>query len=875
MKEDFEIRLVTTEYSGIARVREPITVGVPFPQGVLFDPADVVLYDPEQRMALSHTTVTSRWGDGSIKWGLVDCQINVASKKTAIYMLKRNRGSLDGSEKAGIRIEESSDNLTVHTGSATFRVNRTVFTPFEQVYMGSGELLAERRNGIELVDSAGVRYTPYIDDLKVQLAGPVRTTVRFRGTFRSDSNNEFARFMAALSFFQNQSTVEMELTVHNAKAAQHPRELWDLGDQGSIFFKDLSLYTSLIGSDALLTEWVTSTSQKSRAQTGRLEIYQDSSGGRNWNSHNHVNRDGKVTTSFCGYRVTMDGVIVEEGDRADPVIAMHSQRGIVSAAIMGFWQNFPKAMESDNRAMIVRLFPRQYSDEYELQGGEQKTHVVFLNYGQPADSLNWVHDRLRPCPDPSWCAATRAVSYLHPRGDKDEKENTLVNAGRIVSSAVIGEHTFFIRREAIDEYGWRNFGDLYADHESVQHAGPTPLIAHYNNQYDVIHGSLIQYLRTGEHQWFRLAHELAQHVIDIDIYHTEQDRLALNGGLFWHTDHYTDARTATHRALTRLSPQAQAFPHYGGGPACEHNYTSGLLLYYWMTGDAKAREAVLTLADWVVNMDNGVHRIFGYLDPRPTGYCSSTADRGYHGPGRGAGNSINALLDAAQLVPTSLYLEKAEQLIRRCIHPSDNIGQRRLEDVELRWSYTVFLQVLAKYLDYKAELGQLDFMYGYAQESLLHYAGWMVDHEVPFKTILHKVTIPTETWPAQDIRKANVFHLAAKHASGALRETLQKKASFFFNSCINDLLSFPTHTLTRPIVILMGNAYVHSYFLLHDTEVAQRPAEMYGYGRPKRFKPQFDELYKARGLIRTLASTAQALKTWCIGRMFRDGRRGR
>ncbi len=43
----------------------------------------------------------------------------------------------------------------------------------------------------------------------------------------------------------------------------------------------------------------------------------------------------------------------------------------------------------------------------------------------------------------------------------------------------------------------------------------------------------------------------------------------------------------------------------------------------------------------------------------------------------------------------------------------------------------MFLQSLGKYLDYKVELKQLDSTYAYARASLLHYARWMAEHEVP------------------------------------------------------------------------------------------------------------------------------------------------
>src|SRR5205823_825595 len=117
---------------------------------------------------------------------------------------------------------------------------------------------------------------------------------------------------------------------------------------------------------------------------------------------------------------------------------------------------------------------------------------------------------------------------------------------------------------------------------------------------------------------------------------------------------------------------------YGGGPCNEHNYTTGLLHYYFLTGDPNARAAVLGLADWVINMDDGRRNLLGLIDGGPTGRASCTRDLGYHGPGRGCGNSVNALLDGWLASGRRSYLEKAEALIRRTVHPADDIPARRL-----------------------------------------------------------------------------------------------------------------------------------------------------------------------------------------------------
>ena len=474
--------------------------------------------------------------------------------------------------------------------------------------------------------------------------------------------------------------------------------------------------------------------------------------------------------------------------------------------------------------------------------------------------IGWCHAR-----QPEWYAASKAVSYLTPQACDDNRDCLA-----LVNTVIAGPHSFFERREISDEYGWRHFGDLYADHEAVGHHGASPLISHYNNQYDAIYGMLIQYLRSGDVRWFHLMRDLARHVIDIDIYHTEEDRPDYNGGLFWHTDHYTDAATATHRSYSRAHRDRRGGSRYGGGPSNEHNYTTGLLHYYFITGDTAAREAVCRLADWVIKMDQGWRALLSWFDRRPTGLASATASRHYHGPGRGAGNSINALIDAYLLTREERYLTTAEGLIRRCIHPADDIQARQLPDVEHRWSYTVFLQALGKYLDVKIEQNTLDFMYGYGRESLLHYACWMLEHEVPYATVLDRVEIPTETWPAQDIRKTHVFDVAAMHADEPLHTAFRQQAEFFFQACIRDLRSFDTCTLTRPLVLLMTNAFRHTYFQIHPDEPAPRPDQSYDYGTPEPFTPQLAELYQAQEWLIALSQTAKHLGRRLM-RLFGNG----
>jgi hypothetical protein len=865
-EQHFTVPLIVAEEEGIGRVNEPVTVGIPWPKGQLYEPASLALHHDNGKRLPLQTEVLARWSDGSVQWLLVDFLATVAPQTTVTYTLQPGPVSEATDQETPLRVHEVSNTLVVDSGAARFSLDLRHFAPLQQIMIEGQPILAATGSRLELLDTTEQLYQPHIRQWALETTGPVRATVYFRGQFLGPRNDALVDFMARLNFYACSSLVVMQFTVHNPRAAVHPGGLWDLGDAGSVYFRDLAFALPLQSPHPVTPAWSLSPHTLLTSGTATAFVcYQESSGGVNWRSRNHVNRHGQVMATFQGYRVTVDDALVQEGQRALPIIGVGAGTTRVVAALAQFWQNFPKALEITRNTLTLRLFPQQYQDGFELQGGEQKTHTVFMQFDHAQTDwpeVRWWHARLLPRTPPEWLAATQAIRYLTPGHAEQHADYQ-----ELVDTAITGEQTFFDRREVIDEYGWRHFGDFYADHEAVSHQGDSPLISHYNNQYDALYGALVQYARSGERRWFQLAADLARHVIDIDIYHTSADRPVYNHGLFWHTDHYTEAATATHRSYSHATSSAKGLLHYGGGPSNEHNYTTGLLHYYWLTGDRGARDAVGALADWVIQMDDGSTRRLGWLDRRPTGRSTSTASFDYQGPGRGAGNSLNALLDAAVLTGAPHYLATAEALIRRCIHPHDNIADRHLEDVEHRWSYTVFLQVLGKYLDYKLETGQLDLMYGYAQASLLHYAAWMFAHEVPYKQVLHKVEIPTETWPAQDIRKSVVFNLAAKHAPVPLRDAYLQRAAEFFHACITDLRSFATCRLTRPIVLLMANGYVQAYFNLHPEEAAPSPKATGDFGTPQTFRPQFYEAYQLRTALQTLQQTIRTLpQRWCRSR---------
>jgi hypothetical protein len=696
-----------------------------------------------------------------------------------------------------------------------------------------------------------------VTETAIEESGPLRSVIAVRG--RAEHQGEtVVELTLRVHFFAGSPTIKCAVMVRNPRRAAHPGGYWELGDAGSVYLKDVTLrLTPPRSAQPMSVVCSPETGAPFEAFAAPFTLYQDSSGGANWQSSNHVNRHGKVPLRYRGYRIEA-GDAVRDGLRATPVVRVTSGEAGVSVAVPHFWQNFPKAIHVSDGMLALRLFPRDFGDVHEIQAGEQKTHTFFVGFGPDGvtpDCLDWCRTPTMARLPPQWYAECQPVPFFSPRADGQDEAYE-----RLVSAAVDGESTFLAKREQIDEWGWRNFGEIYGDHEAVRAQGPSALVSHYNNQYDAIAGFAVQFFRSGDLRWWPLMQELAAHVVDIDIYHTTRDKAAYNGGLFWHTDHYLPARTATHRTHSRHNGPSGA---YGGGPANEHNYTTGLLHYYYLTGDVEAADAVRELAEWVIGMDDGARTLFGLIDSGPTGFASKTLESTFHHPGRGAGNSVNALLDAYVLSRQRPYLAKAEEIIQRCIHPDDDIAALGLDDPEHRWSYLVFLQILGKYLAAKLEMRETDYAYHYALSSFVRYAAWVAENEVPYKDVLHKVELPTETWPAHDIRKSHVLYVAAGYSAGPQRERFLERAAFFFDRCMTDLLEFNTAYVTRPQVILCVYGSVFDYFARFG---AGQPGDIehnYDFGTPSAFVPQRARVGRALKLkLRVLAAE--------LSRLFRN-----
>lgn len=822
---------------------EPITVGLPVPRAVCHELHNIRVSDQAGRALTVQAQALERWSDGSVRWALLDFQ---AAADDGAAVTVTFAGGADASHPLPVQLVEEGDRVRVSNEVVSLLLGPGPSGPILEATAAAEALLAPGATQLLIQPAGAAAVRVAFVAVAVECRGPMRAAVRLSGLVEGTEIVASCRF----ELFAGSACVKVRVTLHNPQAAHHPGGFWELGDPGSVFVARAALV--MVPPPSRRATHVVCAADRDAAMEPMglpFRLHQESSGRANWQSPVHVTRSGALAPQFRGYRLTA-GAVTRSGLHASPIV--HVDLGAASIAVASrlFWEVFPIAYQVDADATLsVELLPADGSDDHELQGGEKFSRDLGLAFGADATALEWVRSPVTPVVEPRWWADARGLPYLSLAESPEHPYE------RLIAAAIDGDDTFVIKRDRIDEYGWRHYGDLYADHENSPGADPPLRVSHYNNQYDGIAGLLTQFARSGDVRWWALAQDLACHVRNVDIYWTDRDKSAFNGGLFWHTYHYVDAGRASHRSY----PKLPGVP--GGGTSVEHNYATGLMLHYLMTGDPDSREAALRLARWTADMDDGTRTVFRFLSRGRTGLASATGQVDYHGPGRGPANAIATLLSALRLTGDVTWLHQAEELIRRCVHPEDDLVALQLLDAERRWYYTVMLQALGAYLGCKTERGEEDATWHYARATLLHYARWMVPHEYPYLDKPEVLEYPTETWAAQDMRKCEVFNYAAVYAADAAeRGQFTERARYFFQRSVTALLAWPSRTWTRPVVLMLSYGHMHLWHEAHRETLPLRPAAIVDFGVPTRFEAQKSvALRRAKWLVLAAGAAGAAV----------------
>jgi hypothetical protein len=184
---------------------EPITIGVPFPQGLVHDVEGIGLEHDGDAVPVQAQT-TELWPDGSVRWALVDFQAT-AKVLSGRYQLV-TEGAASVSAVPRLTISHAAGRIVVDTGAARFELGRGVSFPFAAVTVDGAAALDPSATSLRCTNLRGGSEPARIVRVEVEETGALRSSLRLDaivGPRRSPTLEIIAR----VHFFAGSSAVRL------------------------------------------------------------------------------------------------------------------------------------------------------------------------------------------------------------------------------------------------------------------------------------------------------------------------------------------------------------------------------------------------------------------------------------------------------------------------------------------------------------------------------------------------------------------------------------------------------------------------------------------------------------------------------------------
>jgi len=552
----------------------PVWLGVPLPEGVLKDPADVRLATLDGKSVPVQAAPLTWHSDGSIRALVLDFQTDVAGAGKQTFRLEHDRSAPRPAFASPVSVAETGDTFRVTTGPLSFTVGKRKASFLEDVRLdlnGDGNLTDDEQvaaGGVDLLasTSAGILHRASLDTescrAEIEESGPARVTIRCSGWHVSEGGSRFCQYILRIHAFAGKSYVRLQHTfVFTA-------------DPETTQLKSLGIVLPL---KATAAQVFCGGKAGEPVRCGSPAVWlQD--------RHDHFAvRDGTK--------------VVAEGKTSSGYMTLSSGRFAATAIVREAWQNFPKAVEASGTGLTVWLWPphvaplnmKRYSQTtagedacaVESAMGLAKTHEVFLYFHKPdADVTSlakWVQRRPVALPEPAAMCASGVLGDLCPE-----------DARRFPSaeSALRGCMDWLIAlRDRFAWYGMIDYGDVARIYNKRTRSwlgswaeGQGGWEGHngwMNNEFGYARTPWIMTVRTGEPHYFRFAEAHARHIMDVDTAHYDPQYPWRVGGQHRH------------------GPQ-----HWCDGVGASHTYAIYLPAYYQLTGDRRGLDVIREMSQY-------------------------------------------------------------------------------------------------------------------------------------------------------------------------------------------------------------------------------------------------------------------------------------
>jgi hypothetical protein len=492
----------------------PVTFGVPFPAGTLWDIRRVGLIDSDGRPLPCQKETTGLWAeDGAIQWVRFD---TLVSQPGGCYVNVTEDANTGPNLEEPVEVVTVDDCVTVRVAGAEYALAKGA-SPIRSI-SSNGRIVASLAGGawgLYVVDNQGRLGQAVADGetMVVEASGPLAASVRFEGDYATPEGDKLARHITRLEFFAGQPAVQV---THTFILTRDTNELWfrDIGWQMNVEpgEKPKAVFATS------RTDWK-KTFEADVPQGGAVYLLQDDyiqfgggsthfvvaseTGGQNRQRETLL--EGTECGDWAGLRGDAGGLMVSCRDTA----RQHPKEFRFTAKQMDFKLFSSRAgQELDFRsAALYKRWNRggKLTGEYAESArtlktnavGWCKTHELFLRpVGSQEQNSALAHlSRLHSTPvlalaDPKWIHESRAMGPLHPKDPQRFPE-----AEELIEAAF---DNYYNTIHAINEYG-------FVDYWAGPHYQGFPSSHRYRLSYTIRNDAWLLYARSGERKLYEFA----------------------------------------------------------------------------------------------------------------------------------------------------------------------------------------------------------------------------------------------------------------------------------------------------------------------------------------------------------------------------------
>lgn len=618
------VDLVVSEAAGVRRESEPITVGVPLPEGTVDSVARLRLCNADGQAVPCQVTELSRWPDGyGVKWALLDFQTDASASNTVRYTLRNGRCVAPKNP-----VRTTSRDGAVIVENERFAVSISTNSP--------GVIHSIRCDGREIVSAANPVQIELMDasntvfraskptKVVVEQSGPMRATVLVQGFFVSDTGGTIfdgrVGYDTRVTVYAGKAYAKVCLTLKNEAwygyRNEHRPRKW-------MYMKSLNLEVPY--DPAGSPQWTMRLDRTNAVLSARERAVQWFKFPRLSARYmeepqftNEVQRFTKVWPSrlkrpMCEFYWT-----VERGTNAVGFYpkwltgwcgAGGGRDSRIQMAVRRFSENYPCGFGLETNKVVFEMFPRGglwprtekacESETYQFEGGRHKTAELLICFDPQEEQgslLGMMNSPLFAKAAGRWYGDTGAVipmgfddggiadkelAEAFSRYDLLQRSKVIAElgdpAGPIGWPAMAGPTLWekvsicSLQQMAPEVFmGAMNYGDL------VWGFGYCSL--HYEWPYTMLQ----HYLRLGDRQFLDVGFDMIRHRYDVNQYHVGP--AATEPYLGWMQRY----EKGEHGNLERHDNRTKNW-ELNAGPS--HTWNRDLLLHWALTGDPRSFEA--------------------------------------------------------------------------------------------------------------------------------------------------------------------------------------------------------------------------------------------------------------------------------------------